>query len=473
MMTRPIATRQQTSRQKRVRLILALLAIGGLCACGGGGGSPTQLLAAPVTNAPATPVPSTSVPVALVTPPVADDYILDQFFSNKTFTGMRSLIMPASPANPLAASMIDCTVLVTEASLCSFNQLSLLGMQVSAPTVDEVMDRVLVSHDWMAVRMREVLERMPPEVLLIMRGVTAIVISYDIRPSFYWQGTGAIYIDPDRLWLTGAEELTIDAAPDFRQDLGNVFRFLVPARYVVADDVDLRALPRNLDAVSLRMAALLYHELAHANDFYPPAQIDQIDRTVPMYQAVLTGSRPSNLLQGGFPLTSTVMNRLAGVSFRSDIVRAADELLTGADVAAVFPLDVANDFYSYSSEREDFAMLFEETMMFYSFGIARDVAVTNLPESLVSCSQLIVAWGERHRISQANIKPRAQFAVESVLPEVASAVMAEVAPLAPIPMRIGEDFCSNIFQAASASRALRHADSAGQALLPAYFQPYL
>jgi len=257
--------------------------------------------------------------------------------------------------------------------------------------------------------------------LLIMRGVTAIVISYDIRPSFYWQGTGAIYIDPDRLWLTGAEELTIDAAPDFRQDLGNVFRFLVPARYVVADDVDLRALPRNLDAVSLRMAALLYHELAHANDFYPPAQIDQIDRTVPMYQAVLTGSRPSNLLQGGFPLTSTVMNRLAGVSFRSDIVRAADELLTGADVAAVFPLDVANDFYSYSSEREDFAMLFEETMMFYSFGIARDVAVTNLPESLVSCSQLIVAWGERHRISQANIKPRAQFAVESVLPEVASA----------------------------------------------------
>jgi hypothetical protein len=167
------------------------------------------------------------------------------------------------------------------------------------------------------------------------------------------------------------------------------------------------------------------------------------------------------------------MNRLAGVSFRSDIVRAADELLTAADVAAVFPLDVANDFYSYSSEREDFAMLFEETMMFYSFGIARDVAVTNLPESLVSCSQLMVAWGERHRISQANIKPRAQFAVESVLPEVASAVMAEVVPLAPIPMRIGEDFCSNIFQAASASRALRHADSAGQALLPAYFQPYL
>ena len=68
----------------------------------------------------------------------------------------------------------------------------------------------------MAVRMREVLTQMPPELLLIMRGVTAIVISYDIRPSFYWQGTGAIYIDPERLWLTTAEQSTIDQTPDYR-----------------------------------------------------------------------------------------------------------------------------------------------------------------------------------------------------------------------------------------------------------------
>jgi hypothetical protein len=369
--------------------------------------------------------------------------------------------------------MIDCTVLVAEASLCSFNQLPLLGMTTSAPTIDQIMDRVLVSHDWMAVRMREVLTLMPPEVLLIMRGMTAIVISYDIRPSFYWQGSGAIYIDPNRLWLTAAEELTVDVAPDFRQDLGNVFGFLIPARYVVIDDVDLRALPRNLNSVSLRMAALLYHELAHANDYYPPAQLDQIDRTVPMYQAVSTGSRPSNLLHGLFPLTSSVMKRLAGVSFKSNAASTADRLLTSTDVAEIFPLDVASDFYSYSNDREDFAMLFEEAMMHYSFGIARDVAVTNRPDVLESCSQLLVARGERYRISQASILPRAQFTVESVLPEIAPAVMAGLAELSSQPMRVGEDFCSNISQSPSTKLALRKNSRQEQALLPLYFQPYL
>jgi hypothetical protein len=158
------------------------------------------------------------------------------------------------------------------------------------------------------------------------------------------------------------------------------------------------------------------------------------------------------------------MNRLAGVAFQSDAVRADDQRLTSTDVAGIFPLDIAIDFYSYSSEREDFAMLFEETMMFYSFGIARDVAVTNLPEVLESCSQLLVAWGERYRISQPSILPRAQFAVESVLPEVAPAVMARLAALSPQPMRVGEDFCANIFQASSASRELRRSGTSGQAL---------
>jgi hypothetical protein len=478
---------QSMFMQITVRVSLIIFILGCLVACGGGSSSVPQAVtpvtaapvtAAPVTAAPVTAAPVTPVPVTpAVEPPFVDtvvvNYILDEFFPNKTFSGMRSLIKPANTANPLATSMIDCTILVDEASLCSFNQLPLLGMTSSAPTIDEVMDRVLVSHDWMAVRMREVLALMPPEVLLVMRGMTAIVISYDIRPSFYWQGTGAIYIDPGRLWLTQAEELTIDTAPDFRQDLGNVFKFLIPARYVVTDDIDLRSLPRNLDSVSLRMAALLFHELGHANDFYPPTQVDQIDRSVPMYRAVLTGSRPSTLLHGSFPLTSTVMHRLARVSFGSETVRAADQLLTATEVADIFPLDVASDFYSYSSQREDFAMLFEETMMYYSFGIARDVAVTNLPEVLESCSQLLVEWGERHRIAQPAISPRAQFTVEAVLPEIAPAVVATLAALTPKPMLVGQDYCTNIFQAPSASRALRQPGSERQALLPPHFLPYL
>ena len=450
---------QQQFNIQRLGAVFALIL--GLCACGGGGGSS----AAPRLQ------PSPTV-VEPTTPPDTTAYIMDQFFPGKNFAGLRSLARAANPGNPITNTLINCTVLVTEDNLCSFNQIPLLGMETSAPTVDQVMDRVLVSHDWMAVRMREVFNEMPPELLLIMRGITAIVISYDIRPSFYWSGSGAIYIDPDRLWLTTAEQQTIDPAPDYRADLGNVFLFTMPARYVANGDTDLRSLNRDLSSISMRLAGLFYHELAHANDYYPPGRLASIDRTVPMYLATSANGLPSNLLQGTFPLTSVLMDRLAGVSFRSETVRLADQSLTAEDIAAEFPLDVANDFYSYSSSREDLAMLFEEVMMYYSYGLDRDVAGTDLPANLESCSQLRVAWGQRNRVAQTNILPRATLILEALLPELAAAVTLQLDDVVPTQMRVDEDFCTNILVSPSATRSLV-LPGAVNTQLPPLFQTYL
>jgi hypothetical protein len=450
---------QQQFHIQRLGAVLVLVI--GLCACGGGGGSS------------AAPRPQPSQPVVQpVTPPDTTAYIMDQFFPDKNFAGLRSLVRAANPGNPIANTLINCTVLMTEDNLCSFNQILLLGMETSAPTVDQIMDRVLVSHDWMAVRMRDVFAQMPPELLLIMRGITAIVISYDIRPSFYWSGSGAIYIDPDRLWLSTVEQLTIDPTPDYRADLGNVFQFYMPGRYVANGDTDIRSLNRDLNSISMRLAGLFYHELAHANDFYPPGSLATIDRTVPMYMAAATRGLPSNLLQGTFPLTSVLMNRLAGVSFRSDTVRLADQSLTAEDVAAEFQLDVANDFYSYSSSREDLAMLFEEVMMYYSYGLDRDVAVTDLPANLEFCSQLRVAWGQRNRVAQSNILPRATLILEAVLPEFAAAVTLQLDDVVPTQMRVDEDFCANILVSPSATRSLM-LPGAVNTQMPPLFQTYL
>lgn len=436
---------------KRYQAGLVMLLL--LAGCGGGGGS---------SSTPAGPAPA----------PAPVEYILDTFFSDRDFSGMRALIAPAVADNARASQLLNCTVLVTEDNLCSFNQLPLLGMETSAPSVDEIMSRVLVSHDWMATRMREVLQRMPPELLLTTRGITAIVVSFDVRPSFYWQGTGAIYIDPDRLWLTEEEQATIDTAPDFRADFGNVLQFLMPWRYVQGGAVDIRSLDRSIDSVTLRTAALFYHELAHANDYYPPSQLASIDRSVPMFQAVLTGSRPSTLLSGSLPLTSQLMDGLAGVSFRGVTATSAQTALLAEDVAVEFPPDVASDFYSYASEREDFAMLVEEAMMFYSFGLDRDVAVTELPETLESCSQLIVAWGVRNRIASPAVLPRLAYALESVLPEVADDVVEQLSQLTPVNMRVGEDFCANIVPASS-SRSLSLTPIQPVDQLPLRFIPYL
>ncbi|MCB1647461.1 MAG: hypothetical protein KDI36_18510, partial [Pseudomonadales bacterium] len=239
--------------------------------------------------------------------------------------------------------------------------------------------------------------------------------------------------------------------------------------------VDVRAPDRDLNQISIRMASLLYHELAHANDFFPPALLNQIDRTVPMYQAISTTLRPSSQMTNLYPLRSVLMNRLAGVSFRGETVRSADTQLTADDIAAEFPTDFASDFYSYTTEREDFAMLVEEAMMKYSYNLDRDVAVTVLPETLESCSQLTVSWGQRNRVAETAIQARAAFAVQAVFPEIAAGVEAYIATLTPRQMENGKDWCSNIFMSApAADRSLVTGEAQEPAdLMPGFYRDYL
>ena len=73
---------------------------------------------------------------------------------------------------------------------------------------DAIMQRLVVSHDWMGQRFKEVLDILPAEILQLMSGVTAVVIDDDIRPSYYTNWTGAIYLDPANLWLTNDDSLT-------------------------------------------------------------------------------------------------------------------------------------------------------------------------------------------------------------------------------------------------------------------------
>ena len=98
-------------------------------------------------------------------------------------------------------------------------------------------------------RFREILERMPNELLLLTRGLTGVVISYDIRPSFYTTQTGAMYLDPDGMWLTEEERAVIDETPDFRGEFAKKLDFIM-LRFGDTSTVILTSEPSN--AVSIR-----------------------------------------------------------------------------------------------------------------------------------------------------------------------------------------------------------------------------
>ncbi|MFT7687450.1 MAG: hypothetical protein ACI9FB_002805 [Candidatus Azotimanducaceae bacterium] len=440
--------------QKSAQLLILGLSLLTLSACSGGGGGSSTPVPTSAPPPPAVVIPPTTTPPVVQPDPVTilaavpiPEFSTDPFLLSD---GSRGLIVPDSES-AIGPNVIACTSNIRERQGCSFTELPLIGMVTSNPTIDDVMERVVVSHEWMRVRFREILEQMPPEVLLMTRGLTAIVISYDIRPSFYYPFSGAIYLDPNGMWLTEEEEAVIDETPDFRSEFGSQLQFIILWRYV-QDNSDIRSLDRDLSQISMRTAALLFHELAHANDFFSPGRVSFIDRTVAPIDAI--ANVESDALIGTFPLLSSTMRSLAQVSFRGATATTFQSALTSEDIAVEFPSDTANDYYNFNTQYEDLAMSFEEAMMYHSYGISRDVAVTNFPDTNF-CDQYLVAWGQRNRIADPSVQARSMLTVRALLPEIADQVQVSLDSLvAPVQMELGLNWCDNINLSAPLQRGL-------------------
>lgn len=417
-----------------------------LAGCGGGGGSEPP------------PVPSSEPPADggsgagdTGNDSAGDDGSSAPFLLDAT---TRALIAPVVETS-LSGDLIRCAVMLREDEACTFRELPLIGMQTAAPTVEDVMARVVVTHDWMGGRFRELLEAMPDEILLMARGLTGIVISSEIRPSFYTARTGAIYLDPQGMWLTPEEEAVISDTDDPRTEDIQQFRFLMLWRYVLPGNVDYRTPDRTVASLAVRTAALMFHELAHANDYYPPATLDSLNRDIPMFDNIATSRLPSTALSQQLPLTSGFMEELARAAFLGVPPTPAQLETSAAEVANIFPADVANDYYNYSTRREDLAMAFEEALMLYTLNVSRDVGVVEYPGSVNDCDELTVAWGQRTRIAESAVGARSVFAVERILPELAPAIEAMVARLpAPAQMTAGRGWCANILLGSGQFRAL-------------------
>lgn len=346
--------------------------------------------------------------------------------------------------SPWASDLVQCVDARREPSSCSIGQLPPIGRAAPAPNVEDVMDHVVVSHDWMGARFREILEREPSELLRLLGAATAIVIDDDVRPSFYWSLTGAVYVDPRHLWLTAEEEATIGDEADYRSGFGAALGFFSFSSYLDADGPAFvgSGPERDLDSRVAAVAALLFHEGAHANDFLPPAELDRLDPEEPFVDVVerLEGSRLSPRLAAWRPLDSELWRGLGRVLYFGEEATNEQEALTAAQVGAAFEPDGASDPYSYSAQQEDFAMLFEETMLKRHFDFDRRVGFATAPdEPAQSCEDYVVGWGVRSRIAAASVAPRAQRVAELLLGDPLTSFFAALPR--PIPIPPGEDLC--------------------------------
>jgi hypothetical protein len=368
-----------------------------------------------------------------------------------------------APGASHAAALERCVYSNNLLSPCTFGTLPLVAQETTAPSIADVMNRTVVSHDWMGRRFQEFLTNADPggDIRRLLRPVTAVVISADVRPSFYWAGTGAIYLDPEDLWQTPDERDTILEVPDFRSNFDKDLQFVMPWRAVLNNDYASYYYPpeyrdsRPLGDSSRDLAYTVYHELAHAGDFIPPSMWSSLTSSQTPDSAAGSTTLSSDALTAAYPLSSQEMRGLASVAFAGTTATAAQIAYQPANVAGFFMPDRAADFYSYSDPAEDLAQLFSFLMLRYRYGIDLDIAVSNHPQgSSVSGRDYIVTWGERNRIGEDRVKQRVRFAAQRVLPELdVNAALASIP--APQFMHPGVDWVTNIDLGGASALGLR------------------
>lgn len=343
--------------------------------------------------------------------------------------------------SPAGQQLVDCVYsnAASYANSCNFNQTPLIAHEVNGtPTVDQIMDRVVVSHKWMGDQFKAFLETYDNEhhdFKNLLRATTAIVLSYDVRPSFYHPYTGAIYLDPSDLWVTPAQRDTINQAPDYRAGFGSSLQFEIPSRYVKDNDYASYYFPiserleRELSDSLYDFASLLYHELAHANDYFPSTAWNATENSATTFlnhvNALFNDKAiQSDDLQRFMPLDpnwdsedandKSEMTKLGQVRFQGVTANETQKAYSMGEVADMFKVEGATAFYNYSSTREDYAMLFDGFMMKVRYDIDRDVAVSDQEYSQI-------AWGQRGRLGENWIRPRVEFVSERILPEFTDA----------------------------------------------------
>lgn len=364
----------------------------------------------------------------------SDAYFVDDSGSNpETVT---SHMLAYRPNSPYAAALDACVYNNELTSSCTFAQLPLIGQQTESPTIDDILDRTYVSHPWMGEAFEQFLQtsNSSEDLLQMLRATSAVVISYDIRPSFYWAVTGAIYLDANNFWRSPEERDTINTQPDYRSGFGSDLDFSVFWRYIkdaayyypqTGLAASARA-TRTQQGVDAALTWLMYHELAHANDFFDYTTWSSLSSSNTPLNYVNSNAPLSTGLENTLPLTSSELHALAQVRYGGDDANSTQRTYTSAQVANWFASDGAVTFYSYYTEREDFANLVERFMMLYRMDASADVAIFS--GDAVDDGSYDVTWGQRDRINDSNLQLRVDYAVSRVLPELDIPAIQAVMP---------------------------------------------
>ncbi|MCK5922731.1 MAG: hypothetical protein KAG66_17445, partial [Methylococcales bacterium] len=396
-------------RHLSMRIPLALVSSLILASCGGSGGDSGNESVDFDSPQPQQPVASddATLPVEVVRDIVATEDV-----------------HPYRPDGPYAAVLKHCTLVNTIEDSCTMQTLPFIGHDSEVPDTDDILDRLLVTHDWMGDRFAEVVQA-APELTVLFASVTSIIIGSEVRPSGYSPYFGGMILDPGYLWQSVEEKLSVSIEEDYRSGFGDELGFESRRAFTINGEFAYRRgslndnLTREFEDVLLSTVRLLYHELAHANDVFPPTTIAELDRSLQVTPAFdqIGGERLSWQLEALYPLNDSLLHSLQAVRSNGDDATEDEKLLTAAEVGQLFSEDGAASFYSYRNSVEDFAVLFATTMMKLAHGVQTNVGFVDKIDGEPGYCDYLTAWGVRNRLANPVVAQRAHWVVTQIYGE--------------------------------------------------------
>lgn len=349
---------------------------------------------------------------------------------------------------PYAQPLRACPSRFNNGSVCTIGELPPLAADAPGiPTIEQVLDRVAVSHTWMGDNFKTALEQMPADIRTLSKPLAAIVIHDGVRPSFFFSPTGTIYLDAKYLWLTPEQQADVTSKDDCRSAFVNrlstspAWRYVDQGDYAYSSNERACLSPedlaqstlseedncRSVEDMTASIARLLFHELAHANDFIEFDRLPSLNDSDP-FSALLNdaGGQMSAAVTASAPLQSQTLLEFAAVRYKGADPSSYIQSLTGFEAGAELSYEGANATYGYTNRHEDFAMLVEETMMAKHFGFQRDAGFVGPVQSPSEDKPITaVQWGQRGRLGAPLVKQRAQQSMEVLMPNTDWSVFFE------------------------------------------------
>ncbi len=346
---------------------------------------------------------------------------------SSAFSPEKKPVVAAKKNSPYRHALNTCLYGTQRMSPCSLSELPFLGQDKETPTLEDLMNRVAVSDDYLGANFEILLKKLPEsaqhQIFLLARSVTGIVISDDIDRSYYSSTTGAIYLESRYLNLdlnlcgfrtsstiTQAEETkSIESV----KQLSFVGLFGLVRSKPVLDNIDC-------------LAQTLFHELSHAADSLPASLVSHAPRNQNAAELIQTtrGQRVSDLIAKKYPLRSRLLHQIATILYQNQVPHDEEKRATAQEIAEEFEKDLAVSLYSYTSQYEDVAEISEAFLLLSTLGISKLIvfapATVTVDELNNHCYHS--TWGRYRRFMEPSMREKVRFIMERILPEYAKSV---------------------------------------------------